>query len=205
MDAPTGTLIAYATGPGRVAADGDGRNSPFTKHLLAQIKRPGQKAEEVFKKMRVGVRKDTDNKQTPWEASSLTEDFYFAGGVKGTDKTGKPDGKSGKATSGIDPTVEVTFWNSVHPSQDPEMYRIYLADYPRGRFVRIADRMIKKLESSVGWAKAPSAVPISDGRPQTGPRTGPQTGPRTGLQTGSEMGTAQGAFAHPTVDPLAVL
>ncbi len=30
-----GVFVAYATGPGQVAADGDKRNSPYTRHLLA--------------------------------------------------------------------------------------------------------------------------------------------------------------------------
>nr|VFK60699.1 MAG: ABC-type branched-chain amino acid transport system, substrate-binding protein [Candidatus Kentron sp. TUN] len=150
MDAPSGTLIVYATGPGRVASDGDGRNSPFTKHLLTQMKVPGQKAEEVFKKVRVGVRRDTDNRQTPWEASSLTGDFYFVDAKgSGAGGIGKPDKKpGGLVTSGVDPDIELAAWNTVQQSKDPDMYRIYLEDYPNGRFVRFAERMLKKLGAS---------------------------------------------------------
>ena len=77
MSAPPGALIAYATAPGTTAADGEGDNSPYTKHLLAAMNAPGLKIEEVFKKVRVGVMADTANQQVPWEASSLTGDFYF--------------------------------------------------------------------------------------------------------------------------------
>ncbi len=77
MDAPTGTLIAYATSPGSVAADGSGRNSPYTRHLIQEMRQPGVPIEQVFKRVRKAVLHDTDNRQTPWEASSLTGDFIF--------------------------------------------------------------------------------------------------------------------------------
>jgi hypothetical protein len=77
MDAPTGTLIAYATSPGNVAADGDRRNSYYTKHLLKQMPDPKLTIEKVFKNVRVGVIQETNNRQVPWESSSLTGDFYF--------------------------------------------------------------------------------------------------------------------------------
>lgn len=77
MNAPTGTLIAYATSPGNVAADGDGRNSFYTKHLLRQMPDPSLSIEKVFKNVRVGVITETNKRQVPWESSSLTGDFYF--------------------------------------------------------------------------------------------------------------------------------
>lgn len=76
-DAPTGTIIAYATAPGRVAADGSGRNGIYTKHLLGAVGTPGLTIEQALKRVRIGVMQETDNRQTPWESSSLTGDFYF--------------------------------------------------------------------------------------------------------------------------------
>lgn len=78
MMAPTGTLIAYATAPGSVAADGDGENGLYTEHILKQITKPGLKIEEVFKYVRAEVVQISNNRQVPWESSSLIGDFYFA-------------------------------------------------------------------------------------------------------------------------------
>ena len=77
MDAPVGTLVSFATAPGQVASDGNGKNGLFTQHLLENIRRPGLKIEDVFKAVRVSVRRDSEGKQVPWEASSLEGDFYF--------------------------------------------------------------------------------------------------------------------------------
>jgi hypothetical protein len=75
--APTGSFISYATAPGEVAADGDGANGLFTERLLKHMVVPGLKLEEVFKRVRVDVQQESNNRQVPWDSSSLTGDFFF--------------------------------------------------------------------------------------------------------------------------------
>lgn len=78
VDAPKGTLIAYATAPGDVALDGDTNNSPYTTALVKAISNgSGKTIESVFKTARREVLSATDDKQVPWETSSITGDFYF--------------------------------------------------------------------------------------------------------------------------------
>ena len=78
MDAPRGTLIAYATGPGDVAADGSGDNSPYSESLARALVEKGVSVERMFRQVRNAVMQNTNNKQVPWEASSLTGgDFFF--------------------------------------------------------------------------------------------------------------------------------
>ena len=77
VSAPTGSLIAYATAPGRTAADGTGEHGAYTEALLAELREPGQKAEDLFKRVRVRVTQATGDQQVPWESSSLKGDFYF--------------------------------------------------------------------------------------------------------------------------------
>ena len=81
VDAPIGSLVAFATAPGSVASDGRGTNGLYTQHLLANIERPGLSIEEVFKRVRLGVRLDSNGGQVPWESTSLEGDFtFFAAG-----------------------------------------------------------------------------------------------------------------------------
>lgn len=77
MNAPSGTLIAYATAPGAVASDGQARNGLYTQELLKVMRTPGLGIEEVFKRVRIAVRDVTQGQQTPWESSSLVGDFSF--------------------------------------------------------------------------------------------------------------------------------
>lgn len=75
--AATGTLIAYATAPGSVAADGEGRNGIYTRHLMQSIRETDGDILRVFQRVRTGVVQETGRKQTPWESISLVGDFYF--------------------------------------------------------------------------------------------------------------------------------
>jgi uncharacterized caspase-like protein len=82
VDAKTGapgTFLSFSTSPGAEAEDGDGSNSPYTRALLAAAKQSAP-IEETFKRVRVAVNKATDGRQTPWDSSSLTEDFRFVAG-----------------------------------------------------------------------------------------------------------------------------
>ncbi|OGR35657.1 MAG: hypothetical protein A2051_09690 [Desulfovibrionales bacterium GWA2_65_9] len=79
MDAPTGSLISYATAPGSVASDGAGKNGLFTQHLLRNMATPGLPITEVFMRVRQNVVAETKRQQVPWEASSLIGQFYFSG------------------------------------------------------------------------------------------------------------------------------
>lgn len=76
VEAPAGTIIAYATEPGNVAKDGSGRNGTYTKYLLRHM-RKHVTIEEVFKKVRKDVVAATKGQQIPWEHSSLYKTVYF--------------------------------------------------------------------------------------------------------------------------------
>ena len=77
VEGGTGLFVSFATSPGSVALDGDGRNSPYTKNLVAAIRTPGLSLEETFKRTLKGVHQETDGKQTPWISSSFFGDFVF--------------------------------------------------------------------------------------------------------------------------------
>jgi uncharacterized caspase-like protein len=77
IDAPSGTLIAYATAPGKLARDGEGPNGLYTGELVKAIPVPRLKIEEVFKRVRQAVMEQSNGEQVPWESSSLLGDFMF--------------------------------------------------------------------------------------------------------------------------------
>ena len=77
VQAPRGTLIAYSTSPGQLAADGTGSNSVYSEILARQLASPERELEEIFKRVSSEVRKSTLDDQIPWYESSLTERYYF--------------------------------------------------------------------------------------------------------------------------------
>jgi hypothetical protein len=81
IDASVNTYIAFATAPGNVAQDGN-ENSGFglfTGYLLKEIQKPAP-IEDVFKRVRLQVRKASNGMQIPWDSSSLENDFAFNDG-----------------------------------------------------------------------------------------------------------------------------
>lgn len=136
MDAPAGSYLAFATSPGRTAADGTGSNGLYTRHLLASLAVPGLKVEDLFKQVRNGVMEDSKGAQVPWESSSLRGDFYFVTPTQ--PGTGSNDRSA----------VELGYWNSVKDSADPADLEAYLARFPQGAFTDLAQRRIQALKAT---------------------------------------------------------
>jgi len=154
MDAPSGTILAYATAPGQIAADGDGRNSPYTRALVRSMNQPGAPIEEVFKRVRIEVMDRSNGNQVPWESSSLTGDFYFTDG-------GQPETDTASAAN-----AETVFWTSIVTENDPALFETYLQSYPDGIFAPIAHARIASLKAAANTVSTDrvasvSAVPLT--------------------------------------------
>lgn len=89
MNAPTGSLIAYSTSPGRTASDGAGSNGLYTEALLKNMRTPDITILQMFQNVRRSVSEQSYKKQIPWESTSLTDDFYFVN--KSAVKEGRPE------------------------------------------------------------------------------------------------------------------
>ena len=77
VESGTGTLISFSTQPGNVASDGAGRNSPFTGALVKRITTSNDDLSALLIDVRNDVIEATQNRQVPWENSSLRGRFYF--------------------------------------------------------------------------------------------------------------------------------
>jgi len=78
MDAPMGSIISYATSPGKTASENVGENNGlYTSAILRNIRTPNITIEEMFKRVRSIVIDESNNSQIPWESTSLKGNFYF--------------------------------------------------------------------------------------------------------------------------------
>jgi hypothetical protein len=118
MKAPTGTFLSYATSPGAVALDGLGQNSPFTTALAREMTKPGVAVEQMFKQVRVSVLEQTNGLQTPWDTSSLTNNFTFVNAP-----TENPEDLAARQ-----------LWESVQATKDPVQIMLFLRGYPDSAF-----------------------------------------------------------------------
>ena len=142
MNASRGTLVAYATGPGEVALDGTGENSPYTLALIKAMAVPGLAVEQMFKRVRQNVIENTNEQQVPWESSSLTGDFFF-------NPVAKPavlvnDTVEVRAPS---ESAEIAFWNSIKDSDKKAAFEDYIRRFPAGLFATLARIRLDEIDS----------------------------------------------------------
>jgi Caspase domain/Putative peptidoglycan binding domain len=146
MKSGEGTLIAFATGPGQTALDGEvGTNSPFTRALIANIAAPGMEIQQAMTKVRAQVNEETNKGQLPWGHTNLIGSVYLnpAPAVAGTpvDAPNTPAVTAGPASE-----VELEFWRSIKDSNKPEELNAYLTNYPNGTFKSLALARIASLQ-----------------------------------------------------------
>jgi hypothetical protein len=139
VDAARGTLVAYATAPGSVAADGDGANGLYTEELLQALRVPNLKVEELFKRVRIAVTERSKGAQTPWESSSLTGDLIVNVTVNVTTPAAPPAPA---------PDRESLFWTSIKDGNDPAAFEAYLKQYPNGAFAPLARQRLAGVTQS---------------------------------------------------------
>lgn len=152
VSAGAGTLVAFATAPGTVAADGEGRNSPFTTALLRHIETPGLEVRQMLGLVRRDVREATHGTQIPWENAALEGEFYFKPGPAPTGRAPPPPARDTRAEA------ELLFWQSIKDSTDASDFRAYLARFPDGTFAALARR---RAETAVPSPSPGTAAPTA--------------------------------------------
>ncbi len=194
MDAPLNTLLAYATSPGNVASDGEGSNGLYTEHLLRELQVPEAKVEDVFKRVRLGVRLKSNGAQIPWESTSLEEDFWFRPperlrGLSDEDKAREF-------------REELALWEKIRGNRNPGPFESYLRRYPSGRFNELAQLRLDRALARQGEQKI--VIASAEGNPfskgtataNTAYRIGDTysyriTDPRTGMEQPSRVATVE--------------
>jgi len=170
------TLVAFAAAPGQEAADGMGRNSPFTASLLQHMPKPGVEISVMLKEVASDVREATRGVQRPQQISDMSRQFFFVPRSVVASKS-EPAAKAppsapsaSRAAQGVeDRTLEIAFWNSARASNECDAIRAYLQKYPKGFFVDLAklsearlcvsERTVTMIETVPHVKPAPSPPP----------------------------------------------
>jgi hypothetical protein len=148
-NAPSGTLISFATRPGSTASDGDGRNGLYTSVLLQQIKNTDQPIEQVLKRVVTGVKSASMGQQEPWMEGSIEGDFCF-GNCKAILQS----------SLNTQPVIseelrEDKFWEDAKLAGNKEAFQAYLDLYPSGRYSGLAKASITKLVTILNSPSTP--------------------------------------------------
>ncbi len=136
-----GSYIAFATAPGNVAYDGEGRNSPFTTALLKHISTPNIDIRLMMADVRRDVFAATQQRQLPWENNSLIGRFFF-------------DENSTLQRLDSSARTEAEAWQAIASTNRREDYAAFLQAFPDGNFASVARLKITALEQSEERASA---------------------------------------------------
>ena len=168
-NSPSGQTVLYSAGANQEALDslGASDNNPnglFTREFLPMISQPGVSSTDALKKTRSMViqkAKSVGHEQQPAIYDQTDGDFYFVPGPAPAQTLAAVPASTAVQT--VDPkAVELSFWDSIKDSKQPEDYQDYLSKYPNGQFAQLATRRIaatKTTSVSRGGeaASAPSA------------------------------------------------
>ena len=147
MKSSEGTLIAFATGPGQTALDGQGgTNSPFTRALVANIAKPGVEIQQAMTQVRAQVNEETNKGQLPWGHTNLIGPVYLNPVAVPAEAPLAQAPNTPAPTASTAPEVELEFWRSVKDSSKPEELNAYLTNYPNGQFKPLALARIAALQ-----------------------------------------------------------
>jgi uncharacterized caspase-like protein len=158
VDAPAGSIVAYATAPGTEAFDGSGQHSPYTAAFLKSVKQPGLPIEQLFKRVRLLVSESTDARQMPWESSSLTSDFVFFNTDPNANVAAAPAVLPEKvavaqlATRSVEKAYEV-----VVAEDNVEYYEEFVRIYPTHPLCDRIRRLLSHRLQMIAWHKATKA------------------------------------------------
>ncbi|HEY2246634.1 MAG TPA: caspase family protein [Bradyrhizobium sp.] len=154
MKSGEGTLLAFATGPGQTALDGEvGNHSPFTRALISNIAKPGVEIQQAMTKVRAQVNEETNKNQLPWGHTNLIGEVYLNPQAASAEQPAPSADTPATTVASAAPTapataMEVEFWRSVKDSNKPEELNAYLTSYPNGAFKALALGRIAKLQDA---------------------------------------------------------
>ncbi len=154
VDAPNGSIVGYSTAPGMEAQDGDNNHSPYTSAFLRRAREPNLPIEQLFKRVRLDVNDATEGRQTPWESSSLTSEFYFFGDTA-VAAARNPDRSPIIQTASNLPSRSVRqAYDYVLSEASPEYYEEFIRLYPRDPLCDRIRHLLGNFLEATAWHKA---------------------------------------------------
>lgn len=156
IESQDGTIISYSTQSGRTAADGDGRNSPYTTAFLRHIEDKDE-ISTVFHRISADVYDSSGGTQVPELSLSFFGEFYLNGKLQVT--------VSPAPRAPADPCASAgEHWKSAEAIGTTAAFEDHLARYPNCPFAGLARARLDTLKApkTALTAPPPSAPPPND-------------------------------------------
>lgn len=138
IESPDGTIISYSTQAGRTAADGDGRNSPYTTAFLRHVEEK-EDISAVFHHISADVYATSGGGQVPELSLSFFGEFYLNGKLQVTITPGKPAPDACADAAG--------HWKSTEAVGSAAAFEDHLTRFPNCAYAGLARARIDDLKS----------------------------------------------------------
>ena len=153
------TLVAYAAKEGTLAADGEARNSPYTRALLEHLEEPGLEVGLMFRRVRDAVLAATGGRQEPFVYGSLSSRGIFLAAQPSVDPQSVTATESDASRMNAEQlAAERRFWQSVEHSGNLAELDAYLERYPTGLYATLARHRRQQLAARQQDASPPESV-----------------------------------------------
>jgi hypothetical protein len=154
VDAPNGSIVGYSTAPGSLALDGGGDHSPYASAFLKLAHEKNLPIEQLFKRIRLDVNNSTDGRQTPWESSSLTSDFYFFGDTAVAATRAPSQVKTAFVASDLPSRAVRQAYDYVLAEGSVEYYEEFIRFYPHDPLCDRVRALLGNLVQAKAWHSA---------------------------------------------------
>lgn len=156
VEAPLGTIVSFSTQSGQTAADGSGRNSPYTSAFLKHIEEPHEIG-DIFRDISGDVYETSGKTQLPELSLSIIGKFYLNGPVSVTIAPVAP-----QAAPRPDPCAAAeAHWKAADAIGTVAAYEDHLARFPSCSFADLAKARLDSLKQKTALAPTAGAKPAA--------------------------------------------
>ena len=148
VDAPTNTLVGYATEPGNVAMDGqeNSNNGLYTAYLLRELKNTAIPIDDIFKRVKFGVRRASKGQQVPAYSNGVFEDVHLGLSAVVTSLSTEDKKKQFE--------IERQAWNQIKDGKNPEQIFNFIETYPASSLSELAQGILERIDRKAITAQA---------------------------------------------------
>ncbi|MEM8740613.1 MAG: caspase family protein [Pseudomonadota bacterium] len=162
------TLVAYAAREGTVAYDGEGRNSPYARALIAALQYPGLEVGKLFRVVRDSVLSETEGRQEPFLYGSLSASDFFLNPPEPPAPVAPP---AAPGAQGLDEAARAD-WAFVKDTTSIAVLERFIATHPDTVMAALAQERIAILQAGDIPPSAPAErAPGRNQEPDTAPLT----------------------------------
>ncbi|MGE3150215.1 MAG: caspase domain-containing protein, partial [Pseudorhodoplanes sp.] len=150
IQAPAGTLVGFASGPGTVIEDSPQAYGIYAAAIAEMVRSPGLDLDAIFTRIRARTHQATQGKETPWHMSAIREPAQLSP-VDAAPSVPARARRSGTPMRDIGPDEAYAL---AIERDTLEGYADFIEAYPRHPYVRRLFQLLRSRREAMAWLRA---------------------------------------------------